>query len=68
MAPGAPILFETHDSNIVQSRVYNWGEVDKIFAEADHVVSNSFRWNRCRRQPDRDLRLHLPSGTSPTTA
>lgn len=51
MAPGAPVLFEAHDSNVVQSRVYNWGEVDRIFAEADHVVSNSFRWNRVGANP-----------------
>ncbi|MBL0123039.1 MAG: xanthine dehydrogenase family protein molybdopterin-binding subunit [Betaproteobacteria bacterium] len=51
MATGAPILFEAHGSNVVQSRIYNWGEVDRIFAEADHVVSNSFRWNRVGANP-----------------
>ena len=51
MAPDAPVLFEERGSNVIQSRVYNWGDVDRIFAEADHVVQNTFRWNRVGANP-----------------
>ncbi|MDY0066778.1 MAG: xanthine dehydrogenase family protein molybdopterin-binding subunit [Steroidobacteraceae bacterium] len=49
--PDAPVLFEEHGSNVIQQRAYTWGEVDRVFAEADHVVSGSFRWNRCGSNP-----------------
>jgi len=51
MAADAPVLFEQHGSNVIQSRTYTWGEVERIFAEADHVVSNTFRWNRVGANP-----------------
>lgn len=51
MAPDAPVLFEERGTNVIQSRTYNWGEVDKVFAEADHVISNTFRWNRVGANP-----------------
>ncbi|QDX80120.1 hypothetical protein B9N43_01920 [Denitratisoma sp. DHT3] len=51
MAPDAPILFEDRGTNVIQSRTYTWGEVDKIFAEADHIISDSFRWNRVGANP-----------------
>ncbi|MBM5810499.1 MAG: xanthine dehydrogenase family protein molybdopterin-binding subunit [Gammaproteobacteria bacterium] len=51
LAPDAPLLFEQHDSNVIQTRVYNWGDVDRVFAEAAHVVSGSFRWNRVGANP-----------------
>lgn len=51
LAPGAPVLWETHGTNVVQQRTYDWGDVDRLFAEADHVVSGSFRWNRCGSNP-----------------
>ncbi|HVN43440.1 MAG TPA: xanthine dehydrogenase family protein molybdopterin-binding subunit [Steroidobacteraceae bacterium] len=51
IAPGAPVIWEEHGTNIIQQRTYNWGEVDRVFAEADHVVSSSFRWNRCGANP-----------------
>ena len=47
----APVLWEEHGTNIIQQRTYSWGEVDRVFAEADHVVTNSFRWNRCGANP-----------------
>ncbi|MBK7250395.1 MAG: xanthine dehydrogenase family protein molybdopterin-binding subunit [Gammaproteobacteria bacterium] len=49
--PGASLVFEEKGSNVIQSRVYDWGEVDRMFAEADHVVSNTFRWNRVGANP-----------------
>ena len=51
MAPGAPLLFEERDTNVIQSRTYTWGEIDRVFADADRVVSRSFRWNRVGANP-----------------
>ena len=51
LAPDAPVLWQEHGSNIVQQRTYTWGEVDRAFAEAAQVVTNSFRWNRCGANP-----------------
>ena len=51
LAPDAPVLWDVHGTNIIQQRTYDWGEVDRVFAEADHVVSNAFRWNRCGANP-----------------
>ncbi len=51
IAPDAPVLFEEHGTNVIQKRVYTWGEVDRVFREADHVVTASFRWNRCGANP-----------------
>ncbi|MGD9598371.1 MAG: xanthine dehydrogenase family protein molybdopterin-binding subunit [Steroidobacteraceae bacterium] len=47
----APVLFEEHGTNVIQQRTYTWGEVDRVFAEADHIVSATFRWNRCGSNP-----------------
>lgn len=51
LAPDAPVLWQEHGSNVVQQRTYTWGEVDHVFAEAAHVVTNAFRWNRCGANP-----------------
>lgn len=51
IAPDAPVLWDEQGTNIVQQRTYDWGEVDRIFDEADHVISSSFRWNRCGSNP-----------------
>ena len=51
MAAGAPVLFEERGTNVIQSRTYTWGEVDRLFAEADHVVGDTFRWNRVGANP-----------------
>jgi CO/xanthine dehydrogenase Mo-binding subunit len=36
--PGAPVLHEEVGSNLSWKGVYEWGELDAAFAEADHVV------------------------------
>ena len=36
-AQDAPRIFEQQDSNVIHDRRYTWGDVDKVFAEADHV-------------------------------
>lgn len=51
LAPDAPVIWEEHGTNVIQQRTYTWGEVDRVFAEADHVVSGAFRWNRCGANP-----------------
>ncbi len=51
LAVDAPVLWDEHGTNVVQQRTYTWGDVDRVFAEADHVISNSFRWHRCGANP-----------------
>ena len=51
LAADAPVLWDEHGTNVVQQRTYTWGDVDRVFAEADHVISNSFRWHRCGANP-----------------
>jgi 2-furoyl-CoA dehydrogenase large subunit len=38
---GAPVLHEECGGNVSYSGVWEWGDVDKAFAEADHVVKIS---------------------------
>jgi CO/xanthine dehydrogenase Mo-binding subunit len=49
--PGCPLVFEDKDSNVMLARVFTWGDVDAAFRDADQVVSDSFRWNRCGANP-----------------
>jgi 2-furoyl-CoA dehydrogenase large subunit len=39
LAEGAPVLHEDCGGNLSYSGVWEWGDVDAAFAEADHVVS-----------------------------
>ena len=39
LAEGAPVLHEECGGNLSYSGVWEWGDVDAAFAEADHVVS-----------------------------
>ncbi|MBT4520869.1 MAG: xanthine dehydrogenase family protein molybdopterin-binding subunit [Halieaceae bacterium] len=50
-APNAPKLFEHNASNVILDRNYTWGDVDRVFAEADHVYTEKFRWNRVGANP-----------------
>ncbi len=47
----SPLIFEEHGSNVMLKRVFTWGEVDQAFAAADHVVTESYRWNRLGANP-----------------
>lgn len=47
----SPILFENQKSNVILQRVFNWGDTDRVFAEAEHVISDTFRWNRVGANP-----------------
>lgn len=51
MSNSAPVLFEDRGTNVIQSTVHDWGEVDRVFAAADHVIESSFRWNRVGANP-----------------
>jgi CO/xanthine dehydrogenase Mo-binding subunit len=48
---GSPLLFEEHGTNVMLARVFNWGDTDKAFAEADHIISEKFRWHRLGANP-----------------
>jgi CO/xanthine dehydrogenase Mo-binding subunit len=47
----SPVLFEENKTNVIQDRTYTWGEIDEVFAQADHVFTEKFRWNRCGANP-----------------
>ena len=51
MEPGSPLLFEERETNVMLQRVFTWGEVEEVFREADHVFTESFRWNRVGANP-----------------
>jgi CO/xanthine dehydrogenase Mo-binding subunit len=51
MKPDAPLLHEDHDNNVMLNRTFTWGEVDEVFAQADHVFTEKFRWNRVGANP-----------------
>lgn len=50
-AENAPRIFEEHESNVMLSRVFKWGDVDGAIAEAEHVITESFRWHRMGANP-----------------
>jgi 4-hydroxybenzoyl-CoA reductase subunit alpha len=41
-APGAPVLHQYFDDNYADEKVVNYGDVDRAFAESDHVRTDSF--------------------------
>jgi CO/xanthine dehydrogenase Mo-binding subunit len=51
MEPRAPKLHDTLDSNVVFERTLRFGEVDRAFSSARHVVKRSLRWHRMGAQP-----------------
>jgi 2-furoyl-CoA dehydrogenase large subunit len=42
----APLVHPRHGTNVMTHREFTWGEVDAAFAEAEHTVRSSVRWNR----------------------
>ena len=46
-----PLVFEQNGNNIMLKRTFTWGEIDAAFAEADHIIEGSFRWNRMGANP-----------------
>ncbi|MFQ5417246.1 MAG: xanthine dehydrogenase family protein molybdopterin-binding subunit, partial [Myxococcota bacterium] len=51
MADDSPLVIEERGSNVMMQRLFTWGDVDTAFAEADHVFSEKFRWNRLGANP-----------------
>jgi CO/xanthine dehydrogenase Mo-binding subunit len=47
----SPLVFEERETNVMFHRVFNWGDTDAVFAAADHVFSESFRWHRLGANP-----------------
>lgn len=51
MEPGSPLLYEEKSSNIIFRKQFAWGDVEAGFAQADQVVTESFRWHRLGANP-----------------
>jgi CO/xanthine dehydrogenase Mo-binding subunit len=51
MEPGGPLVIEERGSNVMLDRLFTWGDVDGAFAEADHVLTETFRWHRMGANP-----------------
>jgi CO/xanthine dehydrogenase Mo-binding subunit len=51
MEEGSPLVIEEQGTNVMLERVFTWGEVDQAFAEAAHVFTEKFRWNRVGANP-----------------
>ena len=52
LADGAPVLHEECGGNLSYSGVWEWGDVDAAFAEADHVVKiNELHFDRFNSTP-----------------
>ncbi len=51
MEDGSPLVIDEKGTNVMMQRVFTWGEVDEAFAEAEHVFTESFRWNRVGANP-----------------
>lgn len=47
----APLLHDTAESNVATDRTFNFGDVDAVFAEADHVVRADYRFPRYSSTP-----------------
>ena len=51
-APGAPLLFEDLDTNVVYETAQSWGaDIDQTFAAADHVFARTFTQHRFGHAP-----------------
>jgi CO/xanthine dehydrogenase Mo-binding subunit len=48
---GAPLVHEDLGSNCAYERTFQFGEVDRDFADADVVISDRLRWRRSGGQP-----------------
>ena len=51
LAGGAPLVHEALESNCAYERTFDFGEVERDFAEADVVVTDRLRWHRSGGQP-----------------
>ena len=51
LAEGAPLVHEPLGSNCAYDRTFDFGEVERDFAEADVIVRDRLRWHRSGGQP-----------------
>ncbi len=51
MKDESPKVIEAMGTNVMMDRTFTWGEVDAAFAEAEHVITDTFRWNRLGANP-----------------
>jgi len=51
MEDGSPLVFDDNGTNVMMSRTFTWGDVDTAIAEAAHVFTERFRWNRVGANP-----------------
>jgi CO/xanthine dehydrogenase Mo-binding subunit len=51
LADGAPLVHEALESNCAYERSFDFGEVERNFAEADVIVTDRLRWHRSGGQP-----------------
>jgi len=51
MQSDAPLVHDTHGSNMMYRRTFTWGDVEEHFGSADEHVSYRVRWNRSSTVP-----------------
>jgi CO/xanthine dehydrogenase Mo-binding subunit len=51
MRPDSPRVIDSMESNVALQKILTWGDVESAFEAADHVLSESFRWNRVGANP-----------------
>jgi CO/xanthine dehydrogenase Mo-binding subunit len=51
LAEGAPLVHESLGTNLAYERTFDFGEVERDFADADVIVTDRLRWHRSGGQP-----------------
>ena len=51
LAPDAPLLHDTADSNVATDRTFDFGDVDAVFATADRIVAREYDFPRYSSTP-----------------
>jgi CO/xanthine dehydrogenase Mo-binding subunit len=51
LGPDSPLVFDEKGTNVMFQRRFVWGDVDGAFADADHVVTERYRWHRVGANP-----------------
>jgi 3-oxo-Delta1-steroid hydratase/dehydrogenase large subunit len=46
LEPGSSLVYEQNSSNLIFEKKFAWGDVEKVFQEADKVFTERFVWNR----------------------
>ncbi len=45
------LIFEERGTNVIYRRHFKWGPTEEVFAAADHVFTETFRWHRLGANP-----------------